>query len=47
MKLLELAEELGVPREEAEELANKVLLYELAPEEAEARLRQLTAKTEQ
>ncbi len=44
MRLLDEAERLGVPQEQAEELADKILLYELTPEEAEAKLRQLAAR---
>ena len=40
-RILEQAGKLGVPREKAEELADKILMYELSVEEAELRLRQL------
>ncbi len=44
MQVLDKAEKLGVPREKAEELADKILLYELTPEEAEAKLKELAAR---
>ena len=44
MKLLEEARRLGVPESYAEELADKVMLYELTPEEAIRKLRILARK---
>ena len=41
LRVLEEAEKLGVPRHVAEDLADKVMLYELTPREALARLREL------
>jgi len=45
IQIIEEAERLGVPREKAEDLAVKVLLYEQTPEQARAKLRELARKT--
>ena len=44
LRLLEEAEKLGVPKRVAEDLADRVMLYELTPEEALAELRRLAAR---
>ena len=42
--LLEEAERLGVPKRVAEDLADRVMLFELTPEEALAVLRRLASR---
>jgi len=42
--VIEEAGRLGVPREKAEDLADRVLLYELTPEQARAKLRELARR---
>ena len=44
MRVVKEAERLGVPEDVAEELADKVMLYELTPGEALARLRELARR---
>ena len=44
IQIIEEAERLGVPREKAEDLADRVLLYELTPEQARAKLRELAGR---
>ncbi len=44
MKVIREAERLGVPEDVAEELADKVMLYELTPREALAKLREYVRK---
>ena len=46
LRLLEEAERLGVPKRVADDLADRVMLYELTPEEALAKLRRLAAREE-
>jgi len=41
---VKLAKELGVPREEAEDVIGNVIMDGLRPEEAEAKLRRLAMK---
>ena len=46
LRLVEEAGKLGVPKRVVEDLADRVMLYELTPEEALAKLRGLAAREE-